>query len=203
MEETQPDNEPSLQDLLQWKDSQEARRKGFGGPDNNTGPTYIARVTLEKELTEERVEKILAILFKEGPVPNARFIRENYLRPFMILLTIGCGRMIKSFEQEEGLRDKHLPFRSKPDVFPTVTGRDLFAQFDEQQWQYCPTQLVYDMKWRLKYKEILTIKYKKQIGDGGSAFTFKIEVDEDYNRLVPASSHAGVTASCRKISVRC
>lgn len=185
MAERQPENSTAIQDFLHWKDDSKIHKQGCGGRDNTFGTKYISQAALFEKLTRERIETLLNELFRnvEQPAPDAEVIRDHYLRPFAILLCAGSGPMISYFVEHPTLQDHLLPFAVKPKHFPKSTDRDLYKAFCTEQWQFCPIKLVYNMSYQLESDEILPIVQKQRIGEGGSAYVYKIVVDGDYNSL--------------------
>ena len=190
----QPDDHPTIQGFLQWTKSPSTRRIGCGGSDNDIPREYISCVTLQEKLTKRKVEELLEVLFEnwDTPPPDANYITKHYLRPFAILLCIGAGRMIHHFVEHQSLVDHLLPFRDKPSTFPALTSGELFAAFRREQWAFCAVKLDYNIGAHLEVEEILPITTKEEIEEGGSAITYKIIVDEDYDELVPPNDEASV-----------
>ena len=178
-------NNDALQAFHKWRDS--AKTQGLGGKDLN--PTFfVPQSKLETYLkSHDRVENLLAAVLtpEERPSVPAGYIRKNYLRTFAILLCIGEGQWISTFQQYRSLRDHKLPYDTEPADFPYSPNSDLFTNFKAAQWQFCAMPLQYDMKDRFSPEVILPIRSKTEIGRGGSAIIFKIVVDEAYNSLHP------------------
>lgn len=190
MVDRQPDDDPVIQDFLQqFKISRSPPiwRVGRSGHDNEVERKYVSLRTLQQVLTHERIENLLQVLFRgwDEPFPDAGIIRKSYLRSFAILLCIGAGRFIYHFKENHTLRDGQLPFYAPPHNFPTFTTRNLFAEFEEAQWAFCPFELEWDSSYNLGTREILPINSKSEIEDGGSAVVWRVEVDEDYDKLIP------------------
>ena len=181
-EEVQPENYAAIQDFLHWKANPDLHKQGCRGSTNTVGTIYISRVALEKMLTKERIETLLDELFRDTtlPAPDAEEVKDKFLRPFAILLSAGFGRMISHFVDYLSLRDQSLPFASESKDFPKSTHQNLYKAFCEEQWQFCPVRLEYNMRPRLESDYILPIIHKEKIGKGGSSNVHKIIVDEDY-----------------------
>ena len=186
---SQPDDHPVIQEFLKWIEAPPTRRIGCGGSNNDVAREYISWKTLKEKLTKRKVEELLEVLFEnwEYPRPEADYITKHYLRPFAILLCIGQGRMIHHFSEHQMLQDHLLPFRDEPSTFPTSTGCKIFADFRREQWAFCAVRLEYDIRSHLEADEILPITHKERIEEGGSAIAYKIEVDADYDDLVPVT----------------
>ena len=135
----------------------------------------------------DRVENLLDAVLnpEERPSVAAKYIRDNYLRTFAILLCIGQGQWISHFRQHRSLLDDKLPYDTEPANFPYSPNPDLVTDFKAEQWQFCAMALQYDMQDRFNPEVILPIRSKEEIGSGGSAIIFKIVVDEAYNSLHP------------------
>lgn len=187
MAELQPESAPAIQAFLQWKSGTGVRKTGCKGSDNRIGSDYIPQAVLQKYLTTDRIKTLLHELFENTShsLPNSERVRSHYLRPFAILLSIGCGRMIRHFVDHRGLQDTSLPFTIEPQDFPKSATQNLFEAFRREQWQFCAVQLEYDMSDDLADDYILPITAKDEINNGGSAILYKITVDEAYNRLKP------------------
>ncbi|KAL8963800.1 MAG: hypothetical protein Q9183_004945, partial [Haloplaca sp. 2 TL-2023] len=84
------------------------------------------------------------------------------------------------------LRDTYLPFETEPKCFPKSGTQNLFELFQVQQWQFCAVPLEYEMSDKFGDDSILPVTDKEEIASGGSAFLYKITVDEAYNELKPA-----------------
>ena len=195
MVKSQPDYDQPIQDVLSWKKSQDTWKRGCRGPDNKPDCEFIPKSTLEAEFNKPgKVEGLLEALFVNWnrPTPDADYIRSRYIRPFVILLCVGHGRMIHHFVEHESLQDRHLPFRSEPEEFPSSTTPNIWASFDKEQWGFCPIEFEYSMSNRLGKDDILPIVHKEDLGEGGSATTHKIVVQEDYNCLNPCDSDGPV-----------
>ncbi|KAL8851616.1 MAG: hypothetical protein Q9221_003453 [Calogaya cf. arnoldii] len=196
MAELQPESAPAIQAFLQWKSGTGVCKTGCKGSDNKIGSDYIPQAVLEKYLITDRIKTLLHELFENTSqsLPNADRVRSHYLRPFAILLSIGCGRMIRHFVDHR-LQDTLLPFRLEPQDFPKSATQNLFEAFRKEQWQFCAVQLEYDMSDNLDDDYILPITAKEEINNGGSAILYKITVDEAYNRLKPVDPARTATNS--------
>ena len=190
MVKTHPDDDQPIQDVLSWKESSDNWRLGCVGPDNEPNRKFVPKSLLEAEFKRPgRVEELLETHFPNNkePLPDASYIRDYYLRVFIILIGIGHGRMIAHFLLYQHLRDRHLPFQPKPNNFPTSssTTPDIWVSFDEEQWAFCAVKLDYNMHSRFNPEEILPVVHKEKLGEGGSAITHKVTVHDDYDNLHP------------------
>lgn len=187
MRETQPEHDQEIQAFHQWVSLSETRRKGIGGSSHTTACDFIPRSAVKRYLgANHRVEDLLSSLFgKEASSIDAEVIRQHYLRPLAILLLIGEGLMIKHFVHYPSLRDNHLPYGNRTKDFPLSSDPTFFERFSNHQWRFCATDLEYNMDLHLHEEEILPITDKQEIGHGGNAVIFKINIHEEYNKLVP------------------
>ncbi len=188
---SQLDYDTHIQDVLSWKNSSDTWRLGSGGVDSEFDRRFIPRSTLEKKFKEPgKVEGLLRALFgnSNDALPDADYIRNRYLRPFVILLCVGQGEMIYQFVEHESLQDRHLPFRAVPEGFPSSATGDLWETFKKEQWGFCATDLEYNMSYHLNTDQILPVVDKERLGEGGSAVTHKITVHPDYDSLGPPGS---------------
>lgn len=188
MRETQPDQDDEIQAFHRWIASSTTRRPGIGGSSRVTHCDFIPPSAVKAYLgADRRVECLLTSLFgKEAPrTIDADVVREHYVRPLVILLLIGEGPMIKHFVQYRSLQDHRLPYRSRPEDFPFSSDPNFFKRFHDHQWQFCAAGLEYNMNLHLHKEEILPITRKEEIGHGGNAIIYKINVDGEYNKLVP------------------
>ena len=186
MRETQSEEDGEIQAFRKWISS--TQRPGIGGSSHVTQCGFIPPSALKEYMgTNHRVEYLLTSLFgKEATrIVDPEFVREHYLRALAILLLIGQGRMIKHFVQYRSLQDHRLPYRTRPEDFPSSSDPKFFARFHSQQWQFCAADLEYNMNLHLHKEEILPITHKEKIGSGGNAVIYKIVVDADHNKLVP------------------
>ncbi|KAL9027582.1 MAG: hypothetical protein Q9196_003915 [Gyalolechia fulgens] len=186
---------PAIQNFLQWQSR--AQKNGRRGSDNAVDAHYISKIALEVWLTQTRIQGLLKALFEDADevAPDAAYVAKHYLRPFAILLSVDCGRMIRLFVKRESLRDCKLPFCTEPTDFPKATGYNLFDAFYSSQWRYCAFNLEYGMDSNLCDDDILPILRKEERGKGGSAVVYKITVDRDYNRLVPSDNSDSTNSS--------
>lgn len=191
VEQLQPDDEPVIQEFLSefgQRQPQTIWRRGRCGPDSTSEKLYVSEKALEARLDLERVRDLLHALFKnwDKPAPDAEYIRKHCLRTLAILICIGYGRMIHTFQQHPHLHDEKLPFHSEPQHFPSSTQANLFQMFYEKQWSFCALLMQYKMESRLSSHMILPVLQRSIIDEeSGSAILYKIQIDEDYNRLQP------------------
>ena len=205
MPEMQPESGPAVQAFLQWTAEPRIRRTGCSGPKNMIGSHYISQADLQHYLTTERIRSLLQEVFdstNQSP-PSAERVRSNYLRPLAILLVINYGCMIRHFVDHQELRDTSLPFETEPKNFPKSPTRNFFEAFQGQQWQFCAVPLEYAMSDDLGDNYILPITDKEEIASGGSAFLYRITVDEAYNKLKPADDAKTVMNCPSFILVQC
>ena len=186
----QPDDDLAVQSFLTEfsKEPGSLWRTGRSGAANNIEKKYISYKTLQQRLDVGRVQELLNALFRgrdEHP-PDAGRVQQYYLRTLAILTRIGFGRMILYFIKRQ-LKDSRLPYLSKPSDFPSSSNqRDLFSEFYKEQWGFCAQLMEYDMGYQLEPNVILPILHMEVIyEEGGSAIMYKIEVDEDYNEILP------------------
>lgn len=176
----------TLQDFHRWRHSPQTRTPGLGG--SNLVPTsFISRSKLEAYLETSRLEDLLHTVLNNDEIPAVAvaYVREHYLRCFATLLCINKGEWICHFQQYRSLRDEKMPYDTRPEQFPFDDRPDLFETFKAAQWQFCAMSLQYDMKDRFRDQDILPITSKKEIGRGGSATIYMIDVDESYHALRP------------------
>ncbi|KAL9034688.1 MAG: hypothetical protein Q9214_006932, partial [Letrouitia sp. 1 TL-2023] len=136
-ESQQHDEDPAIQEFL--RDFQHDKpkpsslwRRGCTGSGNDIETKYISPKTLQAKLHVQRVGVLLDVLFTgsdQQKRPTAKFVYDDYLRPFTVLLCIGCGPMIYYFIKHNSLEDRKLPFYDRPDDFPTSTRIDIWEEF--------------------------------------------------------------------------
>ena len=184
MVESQHDETDSIQAFLKWVKAEVQWCHGTGS-NIEIKSRYMRTSTLKSYLERPRIiEALLDDLYPNGHCPDADYVRNNYLRPFAILLRLGQGHFIRIFTNYEHLQDPKLPFRSKPQNFPLTTGTDLWEAFKSQQWEFCPLVLRYNMSNDLDPDEILPLEFEDQIGYGGTSSVHKVKVDGEYNELI-------------------
>ena len=198
MDELQPDSHPVVQEFLRDFQIERPRsiwRVGRSGFKNEVESKYISSKTLAEQLPLERVEKLLAALFEgwNRPTPDARLVRDSYLRSFAILLCIGAGRYIHLFTDEYHLQDHYLPHDNKPSKFPASSNRDLFDAFRAAQPPFCPYRLNFNIGNTLGENDILPINSQERVDEGGSAIIWKVVVDGEYDSLVPREGDTAVS----------
>jgi hypothetical protein len=116
---------------------------------------------------------------------NPDMILNKYKRVFCILLTLERAKLIDYFYQYDELEDAKLPFHVRPSNFPLGKSEDdLWKLFSDTQWYFCAQVMLDKCPGRI-YPDnaLLPITEKVEIGKGGSAKIYKIEVHEAYNLL--------------------
>ena len=182
MPESQAEHDSEIQAFWRWYST--APRRGIGGPCHAAQYDFIPYSAVQEYLgASQRVEGLLGAVRAEKV--DAQYVREHYLRTLAILILIGQGSMINHFVRYSSLMDKRLPFRTRPEDFPHSYDAKFFDNFHGKQWQFCVTDLEYNMDLHLHKEEILPIIEKEEIGRGGNATVFKIVVASEYNKLVP------------------
>lgn len=201
MVEQRQDNNSVLQHFWSWEKSDSTLRNGYGGLDDEEQAKYVPLTALRSYFDKpDRTKNLLKALFKDDEAPAPLYVQSNHLRLFAILLSIGHGYMINHFVEYDSLGDKQLPFHQRPANFPDIPSCDLWDLFYKRQWKYCPVELTYNMSKRLIKNAILPIRVECELGCGGSAKTYKIHVDEGYNRRSHHADHHAVSVSLIKAS---
>lgn len=193
MTHPQRDDLQPIQAFLQWEAAQSTGRNGTQGAQNDKQAKYIQYSALKEYMSKPNtLEKLLGALFPDGyDAPDADSIREHWLRPFAILVSINHGQMINAFRRRDDLEDEKLPLRSKPANFPMSSivnssgPVNLWDLFYERQWKFCPKKLEFNMESDLDERYILPFEVKEKLGRGGSSSVHKIVVDGEYNKLRP------------------
>lgn len=203
MAEPQPDSRPVVQDFLrEFKTVRPSWiwRVGRSGFKNEVESKYIPSETLAEQLSLERVEKLLEALYEDriAAAPDARVVKDDYLRSFAILLCIGAGQFVHNFTDQPSLSDQYLPFDNQPQNFPTATDRELFDEFQAAQPPFCPYRLKPQMSHNLGEHTILPINSQERVDEGGSAIIWKVVVDKDYDRLVSRGDKNAVSFGVEK-----
>ena len=191
MSESQLDEIEASNELLDWKDNEDTWRQGSGGPDANlehaetsdTTYRYIPMSVLKKDFPKPRIQRLLDVLFlgSEEVAPDAETILKKYLRPFLIIVLIAHGRQISRFVEHDNLKDDRLPFLALPDGLQESS--TWFPSFCENQWHFYPVQFTYNMDRNLSSRHVLPLRYGRKLGGRGSAITYKIRIDAEYNGL--------------------
>ncbi|MDI1492535.1 MAG: hypothetical protein OHK93_003749 [Ramalina farinacea] len=174
-----------------WIGNNDTWRQGSGSPNANPehGETsdasyrYIPMSVLRREFTKPKIKRLLDAVFarSDRAAPDAETIIKHYLRPFLILVHIGRGSQILRFVKQDNLKDDCLPFQTLPHGLPEST--DWFHTFCEKQWQFYPVPFSYNMDRDLSTRHILPLKYIRTLGGGGSAITYQVRIDTEYNGL--------------------
>ena len=178
----QPNHTASIQRFLEWQGT--SFRMGTLGPKEEESGQYIPRSALDSYFnSHSRVKEILNDILP-GQYVDASYVWNHYRRGFAILLSINEGSYIREFVEHPELQDLRLPFsETPPKGFPASSESTLFASFYHQQWRYFPLDLMYKMRGEIPQKAILPIRVQQKLGRGVSATVYKIEVDEEYNKL--------------------
>ena len=197
MDRPQNDSDPSIQHLLQWVESTPDRGMRSAADVKNGydwNVPYISQAALAIYFSKfQAVEKLLIALFGNHPSRdslNAHQIKENYCKIFCLLISIGKGQFITQFV-ENGIDDHNLPLQTQPPDFPSsASDPHFFSAFYREQWKFCPHKLHADtFNRQFKAKEhILPIRKIAELGEGGSATAFKVEVPDCYNSFQKVST---------------
>ena len=178
----QRDENPAIQDFLQW--IHEVKRTEEDG-----GRKFVPYTRLKTYFTsKDRTRRLLYALFPdqdEAELPRPDDVERHYLRVFSILLCIHQGPFIMRFLEYPSLQDTRLPFTTKPPYFPVSSKSDLFDAFRQKQWEFCVLIWEYNMHYRFEKERILPIIGKEKLAMGGSSILFKIVVEDEYNHLDP------------------
>ncbi|KAG8534333.1 uncharacterized protein KY384_001177 [Bacidia gigantensis] len=188
---SQRDESVSIQAFLKWQEDQGLWCHGTKQPKQKMqSPRYMLKSTLQDYLQRDgRVEILLQELFRhddphDNP-PDADIIRKHYLRPFVILLRLHQGSMIKLFTKYENLQDHKLPILSKPPNFPISAEIDLWEAFKKNQWLFCPVRLQYGMSRDVLPEEILPFQFEELLGRGGESSVYKVKIHPECHSLLP------------------
>ncbi|KAH7063887.1 hypothetical protein BKA63DRAFT_428685 [Paraphoma chrysanthemicola] len=153
---------------------------------------FVPKLALREYLTRERVKKLLLI----SCTHSLRWeeVRNKYLAVFVILLSIEQETYIANFLQHNYLADTHLPFHD-PSAWPEQC-RKFFKDFDQIQWQYCAQSLEPDdLHDKVLDPRIVVPLISQHVFKSGDSKTSKVEVQPDYNCLLPSSQrNTDVTA---------
>jgi hypothetical protein len=186
---SQPDWDPDISEFMRWVESQSVI--GTLGPVSAVNCPFMPLPRLETYLKEgSRTRRLLGALFPHRELPvGPEDIWRNCIKVFSILLLIGKGSFIQHFVQHDQLWDAKLPFLSRPRHFPPSTGKDnFFESFSKKQWHFCPYVFRYnEINAQLEKECILPIIHKQQLGDGGSALTYKIKLHPAYDYLTAST----------------
>lgn len=180
-----PAYDPDITKFINWVEK--SSDNGTLGPGLAVERPFMPLGRLESYLKDGNITKtILRALFPNSePSIGPQEVWRNCLRVFSILLLIRKGSFIPHFVQHDQLWDSRLPFLSPPRHFPTAAGDDgFFDAFSKQQWQFCPHTFQQNaINAQLEKEYILPIVQKEQLGDGGSARTYKIKLHPAYDHL--------------------
>jgi hypothetical protein len=183
----QPAYDREISTFVEWVRDQSI--KGTLGSDPDVKHPFMPLARLENYLKEkdgDRTKRLLRASFPNSDPPiEPEDVWRNSIRVFSILLLIRKVDFIPAFVQHDQLWDSKLPFFSPPRHFPPAPGDDgFFASFCKQQWHFYPHTFQQNViKAQLEREYILPIVYKEQLGDGGSATTYKIRLHPAYDHL--------------------
>ena len=207
----QPDYDDPFQEVHSWARSQSRWRSGVGRiqrgkaerfeSDSSIPGTEGVRYTSVEQarnfLTQEdRIARLLNALYRDrnDDPPNPETIRQYYLRPFLILISIKRGSYIGLFTTKESLEDKMLPLTEKPGDFPSSANDELWELFSDEQWTWYPQLFRYGMDdFRVRSKRILPVQEIQRIGRGGTSDVFKIKLDPEYDKLADPQDRSSLS----------
>jgi hypothetical protein len=184
-EQLQPDWNPDISEFIRWVKDKSVT--GTLGPVPAVNHPFMPLPRLETYLKDgKRTRVLLQALFPNGDLPvEPEEVWRHCIKVFSILLLIGKGHFIQHFVQHEQLWDSKLPLLPTPSHFPLATGNNQFFEaFFKQQWHFCPFTFHHnEINTHLEKECILPIVHKEQLGDGGSALTYKIKLHPAYDDL--------------------
>lgn len=160
-------------------------------------PYDLLSVHLESNECEV-LNTLLSAIYQDHAVPiSAKEVVGAYSKIFCILVRIGKIESLPRFMSCDDLNDAHLPFNlhERPNKFPVdPTTPNLFEDFYNSQWTFCPPTIDPNLNRRLENDYILPFTTKAQIAEGASATISTIEIYPLYNALyeLPVRSHAAV-----------
>ena len=201
MSDSQLDETEAYDEFLSWKDDEDTWRPGSSAPEHGNTPDtpcrYIPMSALKEEFSRPRIQRLLDAVFarSDKAAPDAETILKEYLRPFLILMSIRRGRQLLRFVKHDHLKDECLPFRSLPHGLSG--SNDWFPKFCENQWQFYPVRFTYNMDRELSSDHVLPLTYARKLGGGGSAVTYQVQIDTEYNGLRPSEHGELVRLVCR------
>ena len=196
MDRLQNDSDPRIQSLLKWVEStpdRGMRSSADGKAGYDWDVPYVSQAALGDFLSKQAVENLLNALFgnhRSRDYLGPRQIKEKYCKIFCLLISIGKGPFITQFV-EHGIDDRYLPLQTQPPDFPSsASDSQFFSAFYQNQWQFCVPELNGDtFNRRFIAKEyILPIRRIGELGEGGSATAFKVEVPDCYNSFEKVSA---------------
>ena len=184
-----PGAEPVIQEFLQH-----LKATATHGIRSTTTPEIekliVSRTSIRSffENDSSRAPRLLkAVLGDSTAGVSASDIWKNHTIFFTILLRIGRGEYIKyCLKHRLQLSDPRLPFDTRPTNFPVSTNgedEDFFETFVKHQWDFCPYRFAGDTDDKVEPERILPITSCDQIGLGGSAIAYRIQIDPAYDGL--------------------
>ena len=195
MAPTQPRFHPDIQDFLKW--IEDHKLPGTSGKTDKPSTWFIPAQQLDNWLKDStHTIDLLRAIYKEEEIPvRPRDILGRCPKIFAILLKIGKGEFIPHFTRHSSIWDESLPFRSKPDDFPTdATDELFFANFARYQWHFKPHTFENSFDVSLEPERILPIKHKELKGKGSSAEVYRIEVHSDFDKLSQTDNNTRVSS---------
>lgn len=181
----QPAYHPEIITFIRWVEA--ASIKGTHDPTAVATRPFMPLSQLDKYLREgNRTKRLLQALFHPGQPPiEPEDVWQNCIIVFSILLLIGKGPFISEFIQHEELWDVKLPFSLRPSRFPpSPDGDRFFDSFFQQQWQFYPHTFRQNViNAQVENERVLPILDKQLLGEGSSAFIYKIKLHPDYDKL--------------------
>jgi hypothetical protein len=160
-----------------------------GDPDLGEQRRFIPSRMLHEYMSMDRIRELVTAVFApdESPVrPDDIF--PNYVEVFCILLRIGRGNYIEYFVRMRSLSSAQLPLNLdlKPGNFPRVNvDPGLYKTFCRSQWEFCAAVFRSPMvDVQFEDDRVLPIVQKDLLGEKHGAKTYRIRLEESYDKLV-------------------
>ncbi|KAK4894202.1 hypothetical protein LTR27_007570 [Elasticomyces elasticus] len=183
----QPNDEPAIQDALQWLQANSIKSCASATPqDHHTFiPEDAISTHFDYQCLKTIVEALRTGLGRDDCNKLAGdILKFKYLRVFCILLCIDKAQHIRSLLKYD-LSDARFPVTQEPDDFPQGVS---WTAFRKQQWRYFAYKLVQGMEKSISRDRVLPIVSRKPIGEGDETIVYKIELHPEYDGIHDESS---------------
>ena len=193
--------EQPIVDFQKWL--RDYRLPGWCGNPSQTQHVryFVPRAPLREYLSQERVQDLLEAVLGDHhdyqssqDKKRARAIHHKCCVVFAILISIDLGHHIMEFYRHHGeLGDETLSsfHEQPPKAFPG-TGED-YKRFRYQQQSFCPLRIDDDIPNFVDQNLVLPMT-EEFIGEGVSAYVFRVVVHDGYNDIKPRW-HSGPDAA--------
>ncbi|KAF2644780.1 kinase-like protein [Massarina eburnea CBS 473.64] len=152
---------------------------GTNGASADDEQPFITLRQLAEYWTTSRIKEALCSTYDNSE--HIPFIQGHLIRIFSIFVLLKSPAFI--FQHVHRLKDQNLPYYSQPEpwLFPID-----FQEFYRAQWQFCPQE--FNRQYLMlggHFDDNIILPFQKLdvLDEGGSAQTYKVKLNREYNHL--------------------